>query len=210
MNKKERLSEFNRKNILDSAKQLFLEKGINQTTMDEIAKKADYSKSTIYVYFKSKDEIYNYIILEYMELLRDGLSEALADVKGFNEGFYAICETMVDFYNTYPLYFESILGEVKFSKDKSDTVLSQTYEVGEQINKVIETYMQTYIFQKQIKSDLPPILQTSFAIWAGICGIISLANKKEVYINEAMNISKEEFMKDGFKLLLRSISPEKG
>jgi len=210
MNKKERLLEFNRNNILDSAKQLFLEKGINQTTMDEIAKKADYSKSTIYVYFKSKDEIYNYITLEYMELLRDGLSDALSNTAGFSEGFYAICDTILDFYNTYPLYFESVLGEIKLSKDKSDVVLSQIYDVGEQINKVIETYMQAHIYQKQTKSDLPPILQTSFAIWASICGIISIANKKEVYINEAMNVTKEEFMKNGFDLLLRSLLSGKG
>jgi len=210
MNKKERLLEFNRNNILDSAKQLFLEKGINQTTMDEIAKKADYSKSTIYVYFKSKDEIYNYITLEYMELLRDGLSDALSNTAGFSEGFYAICDTILDFYNTYPLYFESVLGEIKLSKDKSDVVLSQIYDVGEQINKVIETYMQAHIYQKHAKSDLPPILQTSFAIWASICGIISIANKKEVYINEAMNVTKEEFMKNGFDLLLRSLLSGKG
>jgi len=210
MNKKERLLEFNRNNILDSAKQLFLEKGINQTTMDEIAKKADYSKSTIYVYFKSKDEIYNYITLEYMELLRDGLSDALSNTAGFSEGFYAICDTILDFYNTYPLYFESVLGEIKLSKDKSDVVLFQIYDVGEQINKVIETYMQAHIYQKQAKSDLPPILQTSFAIWASICGIISIANKKEVYINEAMNVTKEEFMKNGFDLLLRSLLSGKG
>lgn len=63
MNKKERLYEFNRKHILSAAKELFLEKGAAQTTMDEIAKKADFSKSTIYVYFKSEEEIFDYIVL---------------------------------------------------------------------------------------------------------------------------------------------------
>ena len=57
MGKREKLKEFHRSNILEVAKKLFLENGFIQTTMDDIAKMADYSKSTLYVYFKSKEEI---------------------------------------------------------------------------------------------------------------------------------------------------------
>ena len=58
--KKEALMKFNQDNILLAARHLFESKGIASTTMDDIAKQADYSKSTLYVYFKSKDEIYKY------------------------------------------------------------------------------------------------------------------------------------------------------
>ena len=51
--KKELLTKFNKDNIIRAAKELFSEQGVERTTMDEIAKKADYSKSTLYVYFKS-------------------------------------------------------------------------------------------------------------------------------------------------------------
>jgi Transcriptional regulator len=57
LGKREKLKEFHRSNILEVAKKLFLENGFIQTTMDDIAKMADYSKSTLYVYFKSKEEI---------------------------------------------------------------------------------------------------------------------------------------------------------
>ena len=63
MTKKEKLIRFNKENILETAEMLFSNKGIEKTTMDEIAKRADCSKSTIYVYFDSKEEIYNHIIL---------------------------------------------------------------------------------------------------------------------------------------------------
>ena len=49
--KENRLVRFNRQNILEAAERLFAEKGVRQTTMDDIAKAADYSKSTVYVYF---------------------------------------------------------------------------------------------------------------------------------------------------------------
>jgi AcrR family transcriptional regulator len=57
MRNKDRRSEFNRGNILDAAKRLFADKGVAQTTVDDVAREADYSKSTLYAYFKSKDEI---------------------------------------------------------------------------------------------------------------------------------------------------------
>jgi len=205
MSKKERLSEFNRKNILETTKRLFLKKGITQTTMDDIAREAEYSKSTVYVYFKSKDEIYNHIILEYIGILKTCISKALTSSRGFPDGYFAVCGALVDFYNTYPLYFESILDEIKIPKDESETVLTQIYEVGEEINLIIEDYIKACISKKQIRTVLNP-LQATFTIWAALSGIITLANKKEAYINKAMKITKEEFMRNGFELLLESIT----
>jgi len=207
LDKKERLSEFNRNNILFAAKELFSKKGVDQTTMDEIAKKADYSKSTIYVYFKSKEEIFDCIVLEYYTLLRDGIEEALRNAKEFTDGYFAICNTLAELYTKYPLYFESILGEIKLVRDESNSVLFQIYTVGEQINDIMENFLKTCISNGDIRSELDSLFQTTFILWGGICGIISLAQKKEKYICYRSNVSKEEFMQNGFKLLLRSMLP---
>ncbi|WP_196028907.1 TetR/AcrR family transcriptional regulator [Longicatena caecimuris] len=44
--------------ILNSAKELFLNYGYEKTSMDKISKKAGISKSNLYNYFHSKDEIF--------------------------------------------------------------------------------------------------------------------------------------------------------
>ncbi len=46
-----------RKEIFNASVHLFLEKGFNETSMREIAEAAGVGKSTLYDYFKSKDEI---------------------------------------------------------------------------------------------------------------------------------------------------------
>ena len=46
-----------RKEIFDASAHLFLEKGFNETPMREIAEAAGVGKSTLYDYFKTKDEI---------------------------------------------------------------------------------------------------------------------------------------------------------
>lgn len=207
MSKKERLSAFNRANILSAAKRLFIEKGIVQTTMDDISKEADYSKSTVYVYFKSKDEIYNHIILEHFVLLKEAISEALNNTPGFPDSYFAICDTFVKFYEAYPLFFEEIFGEIKLPDDESEpeTVLVQIYKVGDEINVIFENYLTDCIAAKHVSLDISPLRATNI-FWASIAGIIILAHKKEAYINKAMGATREDFMQDGFRLLLKSIT----
>ena len=50
--KEERIVHQNR--IAEQAGILFSQRGINNTSMDDIAKNAGYSKATLYVYFKNK------------------------------------------------------------------------------------------------------------------------------------------------------------
>jgi TetR/AcrR family transcriptional regulator len=57
MTRKERERANRRKEIIDAAQDLFLSKGFENTTMEEIAEKAEFGKPTLYAYFKSKDEI---------------------------------------------------------------------------------------------------------------------------------------------------------
>ena len=208
MSKKERLYEFNRGNILSAAKILFIEKGILQTTVDDIAKKADCSKSTIYVYFKSKDEIFDCIVLEYFILLKDEISKAIQNTSEFPESFFAIGNAIAKFYNEHPFYMDSILGEVKFSEDETNSVLFQLFETGEQLMELIANYLKTCIANGHIRNDFASLVQTTFVLWGGVAGLVAMAHKKEKYIMYRMGTSKEEYIQNGFNFLLQSMLPQ--
>lgn len=51
-----------REKLIDVARQLFAYKGIENTTMNDIATASDKGRRTIYTYFKNKREIYNAVI----------------------------------------------------------------------------------------------------------------------------------------------------
>lgn len=57
MTRKERERETRRREIIDAAEELFATRGFENTTMEEIAEKAEFGKPTLYSYFKGKDEI---------------------------------------------------------------------------------------------------------------------------------------------------------
>jgi AcrR family transcriptional regulator len=51
------VSDFRRTQILDAARRRFASHGLSGTTIDEIAREAGVAKGTVYLYYKSKDEI---------------------------------------------------------------------------------------------------------------------------------------------------------
>jgi AcrR family transcriptional regulator len=57
LKRKELEKESRREFILEAARKIFAEKGIENTTMEDIAVKAEYTRRTLYSYFKSFDEI---------------------------------------------------------------------------------------------------------------------------------------------------------
>ena len=67
--KQQVVSEFRRAKIVDAARSIFARKGFARGIMDEIAKEAGIAKGTIYLYFRSKKEIYKAVMDRDMEFL---------------------------------------------------------------------------------------------------------------------------------------------
>lgn len=51
-----------RDRLIEVARQLFVYKGVENTTMNDIAAASDKGRRTIYTYFKNKKEIYNAVV----------------------------------------------------------------------------------------------------------------------------------------------------
>lgn len=61
-----------RKNILDAAGRIFLQKGYSQTTIKTIANSASVSPGNLYLYFKGKDDIYISLSMDaFQEFIED-------------------------------------------------------------------------------------------------------------------------------------------
>jgi len=63
----------NREGILHAAEAVILRKGFSATSMDDIAKEAQFSKATLYHYFRSKAELIFEILIHFFEDLDVGL-----------------------------------------------------------------------------------------------------------------------------------------
>ncbi len=199
-----------RKNIAEAAQRLFAEKGIESTSMNEIAKESGYSKATLYVYFKDKEELVGVLVLESMQKLYDYLSKTLEDTENVSECFYKICNAFVDYQEEYPFYFELLLKaiNVDFETTRFLPEEKETFLVGERINALLIAFFEKGIERGIIRGDLD-ILPTIFALWGMISGVIMLSVNKQEYISMQMKKTKREFLKQGFGLLYQSILSDK-
>ena len=67
--------------IIQSAIECFSKYGLDKTTMEEVAQKADLSKGTLYLYFKSKEDLFYVICDNNLKVLKEQLSQILATTK---------------------------------------------------------------------------------------------------------------------------------
>ncbi|MGB8953478.1 MAG: TetR/AcrR family transcriptional regulator [Candidatus Aminicenantales bacterium] len=74
-----------KKIILKAAESVILYKGLSATTMDDIADEAQFSKATLYRYFKSKGDIIFEIIANYLEEMSLRLKEIWEQEKSARE-----------------------------------------------------------------------------------------------------------------------------
>lgn len=95
--------------ILESAEKLFVEKGFTGTSINDIAAEADFSRTSIYQYFGSKEDIYLHILERYTEPLTDRLKLVTEDAPTVPEKIRAFLDELrkmkKEKSNFFELYF---------------------------------------------------------------------------------------------------------
>jgi AcrR family transcriptional regulator len=78
ISKSDVVAAFRRTQILDAARERFTSQGVSNTTVDDIARAARVAKGTVYLYYKSKDEMLRLIVDTDIEALRMATVPAIA------------------------------------------------------------------------------------------------------------------------------------
>jgi AcrR family transcriptional regulator len=108
--KQELVSEFRRTEIVDAARTVFARRGFAHGIIDEIATEAGIAKGTVYLYFRSKAEIYKAILDHDMKTLKKGTLEQIDAATTLKEKISAFilirlknAETRKEFFRNYGL-----------------------------------------------------------------------------------------------------------
>jgi AcrR family transcriptional regulator len=68
-----------RQEIMSAARTLFVEKGLRNTTLDEIAEASAFGKGTLYNYFANKDDLFRAIIHQLIDEINAATATAMAE-----------------------------------------------------------------------------------------------------------------------------------
>ncbi|MEW6515349.1 MAG: TetR/AcrR family transcriptional regulator [candidate division FCPU426 bacterium] len=95
--------------ILRAAEKLFFDRGIKLTTMDDVAKAAEYSKRTVYCYFKSKEQMVHALVLRALKILNERIRAVMTVPPATAlDTILELCKAFVDYASCYPDYFRML------------------------------------------------------------------------------------------------------
>ncbi len=163
-----REKESRRQQILQSAREIFLKKGFDGTTIEEIARHTELSKGAIYLYFPSKEEIYISLMEEGSGILFNMLKKAAEADLPADSLLRRLGQAYYRFYKAYPAYFRMMFLFLT-SSEMLDKITSELHERCEECAKeslllvsgVIQKGMEQGMFKPCNSWDMAILLWTS-------------------------------------------------
>jgi Transcriptional regulator len=98
--------------IFDAAIKIFSENGYGEATMDNIALEAGVAKGTLYYHFKSKEEIFKYIITEGMNIITEQVETAVEKQEDIFLKLREICRVQLSLVYQNRDFFKVIMSQL--------------------------------------------------------------------------------------------------
>ncbi|MFN8282421.1 MAG: TetR/AcrR family transcriptional regulator [Chitinophagales bacterium] len=125
--------------------EIFKEHGLKKYTMDSIASELNITKSTLYHYFSSKDEMVEIVLMKVLSQLGNFESITKNNAIDFEERFYKVLELfsetitdisnlmLADLQDDYPLLWNQVQQFIEYTTN----VLSNFYDEGKKAGKFV-------------------------------------------------------------------------
>lgn len=181
--------------IVNAAEKLFGEKGLNSVTIDEIAKAAEYSKRTVYMYFKSKQDIIRAVALRGFSELNRMIEQEIETAKPQDGAQKIRCfaDALIRFSEHKETYFK-IVNEYQNSpedfvcKDASTTRFMAESEKG--FSLLLES-VKTAQQDGSISNNESP-QSIALTLWSALSGSLYLLKIKAKYLTSIHKISSTQ------------------
>ncbi len=161
--------------ILRAARRLFFEKGFKAVTVESIAKKAELSKGSIYLYFNSKEEIYAQILLSDIDKFHEHISNLLQRPASASEMLVRLANIYVDFFLSERELFRILMtlmlhtSDMNLPEEINTHIIKATNKTINIIEHVLTFGIEKGEFPREIN-----LRQIRNAIWGMLNGVISL------------------------------------
>ena len=207
--RKVREKQQRRQDIIDAAEKVFFSQGFETATMDEIARVAELSKGTLYLYFKSKEDLHFAIFMRGSDILMNLMRENLSgDSDGYHgllelaDSFIRFSREKQDYFNLFMYYESSRLKRLNIDQDQLQVYLKENSPlalVGQQVFLGMQ--------DGSLRDDLPAEV-FSATLWSQMLGVlIVLNNKADLY--DIFNLKADEILQTHLELVSNGGVPKK-
>jgi TetR/AcrR family transcriptional regulator len=142
--------------ILKAAEELIFANGFANTTIDDIAARADVSKGAVYLHYRTKDDIYFSVASRALEIMQQMFQEAVVPHKTGLERFRAIGYAFYDYTKRYPEY-SGMLYDVNSPKPCHGLASERRcHSLTEQIGMIMVSSIEQGIQDGSVRPDTDP------------------------------------------------------
>jgi TetR/AcrR family transcriptional regulator, fatty acid metabolism regulator protein len=138
--------------IIEALKSLLKEKGFQDITWSEIARKAGVSEALIYQYFKTRQGLLYAVLKEYLAQYHLKILTALDESQGALNKIKTLIHCLISVYNDNRVFARILLLEVRNFQDYYD---SEAYALIRDFGRKYMTALDEGMAAGEIRSDVP-------------------------------------------------------
>ena len=198
--RKQRERERRRQQIIVAAKRVFSEKGFSKSTMEDIAREAELSPGTLYLYFKNKDELYASLSLRILQYLNIRLEDVKKekDIDSAQK-IGAIKEALYDVYQFDPMILINMfhLQSSETLKNLSSPLLENIASLSRNSLNLLKEIFEDGTSRKAFINSNPAAVAD--IVWSLFTGVVLWEESKRMidgdknYLKQTLDVAFEIF-----------------
>jgi AcrR family transcriptional regulator len=207
--RKEREKEARREEIINAAERVFFEKGLLAATMDEIAEVAELGKSTLYLYYKSKEDLYLAVVMRGSEIMHNMFEKALSTgeptlklIANLGDAYYDYFKQHRNYFRMF-YFFENPQLHTQVSPEMRDACTVNNGKIWALVIGIIQRGIDEGVIQKEIDPK-----QAAVILWSMSNHMMRQIDREDDYWTGKMGVDLEETLKIANALLLEGMMTE--
>ncbi|MBI9108209.1 MAG: TetR/AcrR family transcriptional regulator [Spirochaetales bacterium] len=207
--RRDRERELKREMILDTAEKLIFAEGFEQINFNDIAAASGYTRRSIYLYFKDRDDVFYHIVLRGQKLLLEYLKSAEETHLSGGNTVDTFCDAIFKLAKEYPEYFEMILlyelrkhdYSIKYSDtdDIKSACQNISVDYGEIVTKAVGRDIETGRLKSRLSAG-----QMMLVFWGQIFGFMQIIIQRSENFSDIYGIEREDLLLE-FKNIIKKI-----
>lgn len=212
--RKSREKEQKKKWIVDCAQDVFFKKGFDGTTIDDIAATAGYSKRSIYLYFRDREELFLAVVERGQELFYAALSHAIATKRADESGLMILGKAFYHFSLSHPEYFSMIMAyESRIhpyrdsnNPDDADSPRTGCRKLSDRYGGLVIKAIEEEIHSGRLITSLKPV-QLMLILWGQVFGVMQIILMRKEGFRETYGITPDALFDEFLAMMTKGLNP---
>ncbi len=193
--------------FIDVAQRLFLKQGYDQTSIQQVADAADFSKRAVYLYFANKHELFSAVLLRGLSTLHQKLrSSVMPSLDGRNQ-VISIARSYANYALDHAEFFELLMfferRDYFYRKqtERAGHYAKQCLDINHAMGELLNDAIRRGALDGSVVSDLETH-QFNLMLWAAVAGVVQVAVWRRQLLPKHYQLSALELIDAALERLL--------